>query len=387
MRYLPNLARQYLAPHSENGGSPSDAGQILRRRRPRDAVVSLTQSKGGSAILLAALFWLLTFGILSVRGALVEELPFYVLAPRRVLVSVIGAALCYAASRSFDAIRFRSFAHRLAVGFSAALLMSVLLTAFHMAVYRVIFPVPAQPLSLNHALEWVITWLGYMMAWTGVQLAFLYHWEVNTEQQKYARLREMAQEAKIAALRYQINPHFLFNSLNSISALVANEDKDRAEQMIISLAEFFRATLLSSTSSLVCLGDEIDLQLLYLHVEEIRFGARMQIELKVDASALSAMVPPLILQPLVENAVRHGVECCEGVTVIELGAVRFAGSIQVYVQNRGCRTTARRERGDGIGLKNVHDRLMTQFGHAARLVTAADNAGTYRATITLPVQA
>ena len=120
-------------------------------------------------------------------------------------------------------------------------------------------------------------------------------------------LAREAQEAQLRALRYQINPHFLFNTLNSLSSLILSKQTDTAERMLMNLSTFFRATLSADPTADVSLDEEIKLQRLYLDIEQIRFPDRLSVEVDVPDALLAARVPVLILQPIVENAVKYGV--------------------------------------------------------------------------------
>jgi sensor histidine kinase YesM len=178
------------------------------------------------------------------------------------------------------------------------------------------------------------------------------------------RLRELAARSELKALKAQINPHFLFNALNSISALITS-DPDAARQTLEKLAGIFRGTLLASEKSTIPLQKEMELVDAYLDVERARFGSRLNVEQSIDREALGLPVPPLILQPLVENAVRHGIS-----PVVEGGTVRIEARIAdeglaVVVQDTGGGTgliELEEMLAEGYGLRNVRDRLNTRFG-------------------------
>ena len=195
---------------------------------------------------------------------------------------------------------------------------------------------------------------------------------------------EVAQrEAELRALRAQVDPHFLFNSLNSISALIAAEP-EAARRMCQLLADFLRDSLALGASGRIPLGREVALAEQYLRIEQVRFGSRLAVRASVAADSAAAPVPPLILQPLVENAVRHGIATCLEGGVIEIGARRAGDLVVVVVTNP--RDADAESRGTGFGLEIVRRRLRALFGDRAALA-AEPAAGTYRISLTVPIEA
>ena len=178
------------------------------------------------------------------------------------------------------------------------------------------------------------------------------------------RLRELAARSELKALKAQINPHFLFNALNSISALISS-DPDAAQQTLERLAGIFRGTLLASEKGSVPFRKEMELVDAYLDVERARFGKRLSVEQSIDPGARDVPVPPLILQPVVENAVRHGISpTVEGGTV-RIDAKLDDGALRIVVQDDGEGTgliDLEEMLAEGYGLRNVRDRLATRFG-------------------------
>jgi two-component system, LytTR family, sensor histidine kinase AlgZ len=200
-------------------------------------------------------------------------------------------------------------------------------------------------------------------------------------EQRALHLLVQAREAELRALRAQIDPHFLFNSLNSISALTSS-DPASARRMCIELADFLRRTLVLGQRERISLSEELDLAEGYLRVEQVRFGPRLRVERDVDEPALTASVPPLLLQPLVENAVRHGIaQTLEGGT-IRIEAKREGTRLRVSVSNPRD-PDGRGRPGAGVGLRNVAGRLRTLFGADARLDATA-GADSYLVRLELP---
>jgi two-component system sensor histidine kinase AlgZ len=193
-----------------------------------------------------------------------------------------------------------------------------------------------------------------------------------------------ARDAELRALKAQVNPHFLFNSLNSIAALAVS-DPPQAREMCIRLSDFLRRTLGLGEKESIAWEEEIQLVRAYLDIEHIRFGARLRVDIRADDACGRCQVPPLLLQPLVENAVKHGIA-----TMVEGGTIRVSsrledGLLQVSVEN-GYDAEAPSPRRPGMGLRNVRNRLETSFGGAAQLTTQADH-NVFRTEMILPCQA
>jgi two-component system sensor histidine kinase AlgZ len=193
----------------------------------------------------------------------------------------------------------------------------------------------------------------------------------------------LAREAELKALKAQVNPHFLFNSLNSISALTSS-DAPKAREMCILLGDFLRRTLGLGEKSSIPFEEELSLIRAFLAVEKIRFGSRIQMEENIDTEALEAQVPPLLLQPLVENAVVHGIS-----NLIEGGRIRLDaqchdGNLSIVVENNFDPEAPSRHSG-GVGLANVRQRLGARWGNRASF-GATREGDTFRVAISLPAE-
>ncbi len=194
----------------------------------------------------------------------------------------------------------------------------------------------------------------------------------------------LARDAEVRALRAQLNPHFLFNSLNSINALVGSDPED-ARRMCERLGDFLRQTLALAARETVPLRDEVRLVEGYLAIEKVRFGERLASRIRVQPEVADCPVPPLLLQPLVENAVKHGIsERLEGGT-IEIEAVARTGQLVVSVTNPYEEGAASR-RGEGVGLENVRARLRATEARHAHLTTSKQD-GRYHVELTLSLDA
>lgn len=209
-------------------------------------------------------------------------------------------------------------------------------------------------------------------------LAFEFAREAERRQ---LQLEVLAREAELRALRAQLDPHFLYNSLNSISGLTA-VDPAGARRMCTLLADFLRDTLNVSSRDQIPLAEELALTDRFLGIEQVRFGERLRVERHVDAAAGTCRVPPLLLQPLVENAVTHGIAGLIEGGVIRLDVARRHGRLSIAIENpRDLDTPPPPRR--GVGLDNVRQRLTVMFGGDARLDTRAD-PGRFRVELALP---
>jgi two-component system, LytTR family, sensor histidine kinase AlgZ len=189
--------------------------------------------------------------------------------------------------------------------------------------------------------------------------------------------------ARLAELQSRIRPHFLFNTLNSALSLV-RRDPDRAEALLEDLAELFRSAL-ADGASVVSLGEEIDLAQRYLAIEQVRFGERLKVVWQLDPAANGARVPPLLLQPLVENAVRHGIEPHPLGGTVRVSTRIKRGQVWVSVLNTlPAEPGAGAAGGHGIALQNVRDRLSLMHDVSASLQVRTDGR-TYQVLITLPL--
>ncbi|MEA3012011.1 MAG: hypothetical protein QOD42_556 [Sphingomonadales bacterium] len=195
-----------------------------------------------------------------------------------------------------------------------------------------------------------------------------------------------AQQAQLAALRYQLNPHFLFNALNSISALIVTQRNKDAEAMTDKLSSFLRSSLNADPAELIPLDEELALTEEYLAIESVRFGERLEISIDCEGQACHALVPSFLVQPLVENAVKHGVARSSAPVEIAIDAKLNGGALRITVSN--CLTRDETDdlpgaEGAGVGLDNVRHRLQAVFGRRASL-TAGAAGDRFVATISIP---
>lgn len=188
-------------------------------------------------------------------------------------------------------------------------------------------------------------------------------------------------EARLAALQARINPHFFFNSLNAVLSLIRSEPK-RAERILENLSDLFRVAM-GKQEGLVSLSSEVRLANGYLEIEKVRLGDRLNVEWFIDRMPARALIPPLILQPLVENAVYHGIEPSMSAGTIQINVYRARDEVHVDIRNPMLPVRERRRKGNGIALENVRERLLLHFDAEASLTTQS-GSDYYQVHIMLP---
>lgn len=231
-------------------------------------------------------------------------------------------------------------------------------------------------------------WLA-LIAFCALHAVVTYYAELGQEKSRSAAALTLAREAELRALRYQLHPHFLFNTLNAVSSLVATGRFERAQEMISRLADFLRATLDERIQHEVSLADEIAMTETYLSIEKARLGERLLLRWNVGSDVLGKSIPYLLLQPLVENAIRHGIALRDQPGKLEIILTRNADMLLVSVRNEGIPTDAgtNPERTSPmLGLQNISERLRMLYGAQHRLDTRVDDAGSYHVDIEFPLR-
>jgi two-component system, LytTR family, sensor kinase len=224
-----------------------------------------------------------------------------------------------------------------------------------------------------------------MLAWCALYLALLTGEKARAAERREGAYRRAAKAAELRSLRYQVNPHFLFNTLNSLSALVLTGKTQAAEKVIQTLSTFYRRSLADDPTADVPLREEFGLQRLYLDIEAVRFPRRLRAKYELPAELEDVRVPGMILQPLVENSVKHAVAPSSGTVTITLAAREEYGRLVLTVSDdgQGAGEAGTRE-GYGIGLANVRDRLAARFGEAATIVSGPVPGG-YSTQLRMPI--
>jgi two-component system, LytTR family, sensor kinase len=253
----------------------------------------------------------------------------------------------------------------------------------------VIVPGPARRGLVTHE----VNYLRSVAAQFGHRLDALHTEErLVAVQSREAVLQQQVTEAELRALRAQVNPHFLFNSLNSIANLVVT-NPEQAETMTLRLARVFRHVLANSASPLISLHEEIEFLKTYLQIEEARFGSRLQVNIAVDPAVAMEQIPSLILQPIVENALKHGLGPKPGPGHLWITAEADGNQVRLRVEDDGVgdaidvlKLNGSNGRSNGVGLENVSQRLNALYQDQGRITIEGRQAGGTRVTILLPRQ-
>ena len=222
-----------------------------------------------------------------------------------------------------------------------------------------------------------------LAAWSALYYGINYYLILEKQTDQLLQLEHQASAAQLAMLRYQLNPHFLFNTLNSISSLIVTRRNDDAEQMTSKLSSFLRSSLTCDPAGLVPLEEELALIEEYLDIEGVRFGNRLDVRIDCEPQAGAALIPSFLVQPLVENAIKHGVAQSREPVTVTIRATLENGLLCIAVENDTVPAEGAMSVGTGVGLMNVRQRLKAVFGEAASLTTEAEGS-TYVATICIP---
>jgi two-component system, LytTR family, sensor kinase len=226
-----------------------------------------------------------------------------------------------------------------------------------------------------------------MLCWSGLYFGTKYYESLQQQREAALKAAALAQEAQLKMLRYQLNPHFLFNTLNAISTLILDNQNRTANHAIARLSEFLRYTLDQDPVKKVTLRQEIEALNLYLNTERLRFGERLRLEYAIEEPALRAHVPSLLLQPLIENAVKYAVSPREDGGSIRIEGRTRGDMLELAVMDDGpglpsCKPTLE---GRGVGLKNTRERLAVLYGDRHRFA-ALDAKPGLRIEIALPLE-
>ncbi len=243
--------------------------------------------------------------------------------------------------------------------------------------------------TLTRLLASVYVTFTALFGWSALYFGINFYLIVEQQIDQMQHLETQASSAQLAMLRYQLNPHFLFNTLNSISTLVLLKQTERANAMLSRLSSFLRYTLANEPTAHVTVRQEMETLKLYLEIEKMRFEDRLRPEFDIDPRAERARLPSLLLQPLVENAIKYAVTPQEEGAEIRV-AVRLAGErVQIGVSDTGPGLIEGRigsSLSTGVGLANIRDRLVQSFGADHRFETRSTPAGGFSVEIEIPFQ-
>jgi two-component system, LytTR family, sensor kinase len=227
-----------------------------------------------------------------------------------------------------------------------------------------------------------------LAAWAALYYGINYYILLEEQLNQRERLESQASSAQLAMLRYQLNPHFLFNTLNSISTLVLLKQTERANAMLARLSSFLRYTLANESTAKVTLAQEVETLKLYLEIEKMRFEDRMRPHFRVDPETIGAKLPSLLLQPLIENAIKYAVTPSETGADIWITASREGEAVRIEVADNGGGGNAdmAATQSTGVGLANIRERLVQAYGNAHGFTTRTNERGGFSVIIEIPYQ-
>lgn len=348
----------------------------------------------GSIIAMWVIYFLITTGLAMLTGA-PDQLHHV---GRRALVVVAGILCTFVLYQLVQRVQPRGFGARLAVAMGAAIPLVILYAAINLLVFFYWFPSADTQTIIKEVqakfpvawetvliLDSSIRWYFFFAVWAALYVAFGYANEMRAVERRANSYRLEAKNAQLRALHYQVNPHFLFNTLNSLSTLVMRGSKAEAEAMIMNLSAFLRSSLTIDPEQLVSLDEEIALQRLYLDIEQARFPDRLRVEIDMPDELKNACVPVLILQPVIENAIKYGVAPSKGTIAVRLAASSEHGLLLLRIENDIDAAAPAPEPGTGLGLGNVRERLLTRYGPAAGCEWGASDGGGFFVSLWLPL--
>jgi signal transduction histidine kinase len=360
-------------PHAEAAASGSTI-PILRHKRVR-AVLWVT-----------LIFWGSNYLTLTLGSALAGKPHLLEISIVRLATMLLGLFFCFLIHLLLRAEFLSTTRKRLiALAIVAPILAELFAWANFFALAGVDPTLTLKSFNWAGAVSTISFWTWFFLAWAGVYLAVSYSFDVQEEQQQTAEIRERAHAAQLRALHSQINPHFLFNSLNSLSALILDGKMSNAEEMLMKLANFLRMGLAAKPTEKIPLSGEVEFQHAYLELEQVRYED-LCTELDIPEKLNSALVPALILQPIVENAVKYGVAGSPPPARVRISAWEEGRQLFLQVTDSG-RGQTTKAKGSGIGLSNGIERLRLIYGPGNVELTAGRLAdGAFRTQLSFPLE-
>jgi two-component system LytT family sensor kinase len=302
---------------------------------------------------------------------------------------VFGALtpLTYFLARRFP-LRRDGIGRTIAVHVAGALVLCLGWTSLGVLLAQLLIRRPVKEPFLVYYFSWILTNLPWSMflyfTVLGCVFAFTYYREARERESQQARLAAQLAEAKLGALRMQLNPHFLFNSLNAITVLVRDQNTQAASRMLELLSGVLRQVLQGEHRQHVTLDEELQFIEKYLAIEQVRFPDRLEVRWSIEPVVRDALVPEFILQPLVENAVRHGIAKSSDAGMIEVAARASDGDLLLSIKDNG--PGYRPVSDSGVGLANTRARLATLFGDAGQFQMHNGDGGGALATLRFPLR-
>jgi two-component system, LytTR family, sensor kinase len=273
------------------------------------------------------------------------------------------------------------------LSFAAVVLASAAFSVIETWSYATFLNPDAKPVGVEY-LGAILLDFSLLAAWTALYYGINYFLLLEEQIRQRERLESAASSAQLAMLRYQLNPHFLFNTLNSISTLVLLKQTERANAMLARLSSFLRYTLANEPTAKVTLAQEVETLKLYLEIEKMRFEDRLRPHFRVDPDTIGARLPSLLLQPLIENAIKYAVTPSESGADIWITAAREGQAVRLEVADNGDGTGGElvASPSTGVGLANIRDRLAQAYGASHRFETKTNERGGFSVILEIPYE-
>lgn len=301
----------------------------------------------------------------------------------RFLISSSGLVISLILAKGRCIVTPHANASRISLLVFFAILGSAVQVCANYTVFHFFAPEMRSAISATVFLSDAVHWFWIYAAELGFIFALDHSRQAADRERRIAELDRTAHQAQLRALRYQLNPHFLFNTLNSIAALIGRGDAAIAEEMVEDLSDFLRTTLTIDPSADVTLAQEMELQARYLAIETRRFPDRLRVETYFGPDVLDAMVPGLITQPLTENVIKHAVAASDSPIVLTVASHRLGNDLEIVISNtQGQSGPARHS--TGVGIANVADRLKARYQDNQAFTATPGPLGGFVARIRLP---
>ena len=340
------------------------------------------------ALVVILIFWSAQYTFLTVaRLVRMPEETLFNIYPRAI-VTICAILLSFGLLALLRAVRRQSLVRRALIAVGLAVVGCAVHAAVNMTVFALFYKVEAEPVS-EYLISWLVSmadFIWYYSALSVMLLALTYGEDLVENEDRIAQLEAQANIAQLNALRYQLNPHFLFNTLNSVASLISKQMGPEAETMVVSLSDFLRSTLRMDSGREITLAEEIKLQSLYLDIEKIRFPQRLSVTIDVPGELDNACVPNLITQPLIENAIKHGVARSSAPVHLEVIARDLGGRLSIEIRDDGGNAKEGPSSGTHVGLRNVAERVKLRFGDRGSLEAGPRPEGGYSARILIPLR-
>jgi len=338
-------------------------------------------------LIATVMLWIATYAAYTTEWMIDGAMPFEMeRALRRIPICLFGAICCWGIKLMLDRSVSQPMAKRWSIAFGLCLLAAVAYAGVNTLVFYVIDPIWGR-VSLLDALQPSFSVALVFFAYVALYFAIDADAEARDARLRLADAQTEALRARNQALAQQISPHFLFNALNTVSGLIIDGQPSRAERVTVALAGLLRRSLETDSREFVQLGEELDAVHRYLEIEESRFEHRLSVSEQVPADLRNLAVPPMILQPLIENAVKHGVARSSKPMRLAISAEVVNDKLRITVtDNAKPDRRAAPAVGIGTGHENIRQRLALMYGERASLVCGARPRGGYSAELIVPAE-